>query len=53
MRVDDEASYLAGLVGNNVLVKKRRKRQVGQHILRGDTFLARVCGKAGQLIATT
>jgi hypothetical protein len=49
---DDEARYLARLVGNNVLVKERGQRQIGKHMLGGDTLFLRVCGKAGQLIAT-
>src|SRR5882762_6728533 len=51
MGVDDEASDLVGLVGNDRLAKKCGEGQIRESILRRDLFLAGLGRNAGELVA--
>ena len=49
--IDDEPRHFIGLVGDDEFVQKCRKRQVGQRILCGYTFLAGFRRNSRELVA--
>ena len=53
MRVDDQPGHLVGFVWNDGLGEERRKRQIGQCHLCGDTFRGAPRSEPGECITRT